>query len=406
MRYIFPLAVVMILILVMAFYDTVAELVWFIGYIVVFSLAGGALITLAFGALSAHERWRKMGLERKRQKYEIIKDGFGMVHLLNLETDIIENLSAYPGTHHNGRWEDPHPAAAAAWFALVGKTRSESPVNLLPATVTTVESQIDLLNVMTQPTQSYAIIAGQQVGKTYQARRIAQHWISAGCKPIAIGPKWDRGEWNGCALFGGEYNFDRVSHGMRIIKKMAEGRHADNSRAHKEHPIQPVFFDDWTAIRAKLPEEAEAFILDATTLYASVNIILYFILHLDTANAWGVGKIGAALKNNFIKLLIEPGYDDEGLIDRRRNTGYILMPGQTMKDKRPVRLFGGTGQPVVLPDLVIQPTSEESDILRHANEGAAYHVISQTVWGEGKIGSYYNRKIDTVLQKYGVEVKK
>lgn len=422
MRHLLSLSIILTIIIIISFYDIIADFIRFTGYIAVVTLAMVALITIIFGAATAVERWRKMRTEReasryeaRRRKYEIIKDGFGMVHLLNLETDIIENLSAFPGTHHNGRWEDPHPAAAAAWFALVGRVRSESPVGLLPAGQQVVsEPQMDLLTVMTQPTQSYAIIAGQQVGKTFQARRIANHWIQNGLKPLVVGPKWDRGEWEGCTLFGGEYNFERVIQGMRIIKKLAEDRHADNRRAHKEHPVQPVFFDDWTAIRAKLPEEAEAFILDATTLYASVNIILYFILHLDTANAWGVGKIGAALKNNFIKLLIEPGYDEGGLIDRRRNSGFILMPGQTMKDKRPVRLFGGTGQEVVLPDLVIQPTDEERRVLEAlrqaqdatANSSVSRKEISEAVWGSGKFGKFYNEKIDRILAKYGLELSK
>jgi len=406
LRYVFLLTVTIAIILIVAFYDIVAEVMWLIGYIFTFSLAGAALITLAFGALTALERWQKMRLERKRQKYEIIKDGFGMVHLLNLETDIIENLSAYPGTHHNGRWEEPHPAAAAAWFALVGKTRSESPVNLLPATTASTEPQIDLLSVMTQPTQSYAIIAGQQVGKTYQARRIAQHWISNGCKPVVIGPKWDKGEWEGCALFGGEYNFEKVSQGMRVIRRLATDRHASPNLSHKQHSIQPVFFDDWTGIRAKLEKDAEDFIIEATTLYASVNIILYFIIHLDTANAWGVGKVGAALHQNFYKLFIEPGMNEAGLIDRSRNAGYLIYPGQSKKDKKRVTLFGGTGGHLLLPDLVIEPKNEESQVLRHIAEGAPYHTISQAVWGEGKIGSYYNRKIDAIVAKYTVEDKK
>jgi hypothetical protein len=150
--------------------------------------------------------------------------------------------------------------------------------------------QLDLLQIMTQPTQSYAIIGGQQVGKTYQAQRLARYWLDNGIKPVVVGPKWDRGEWVGCALFGGGGNFDKVAHGMRIVRKLAEDRHASTA-GHKSHLIQPVFFDDWTSIRAKLGKEAEDFIIDATTLYASVHIVLYFIIHLDTAKAWGVGSI-------------------------------------------------------------------------------------------------------------------
>jgi len=341
----------------------------------------------------------------KSSKYRDYQDGFGMLHLLNLDTNKVENLSTYPGSHHNGTWEEPARTAMMAWFALVSRDKqiNQQVAQQLPAQV---ESSLDLLTIFTQPTQSYAIIAGQQVGKTFQARRIAQHWLSTGCKPVVIGPKWDKGEWEGCALFGGEYNLQQVSRGMGIVKKLAEDRHANKNLSHKQHPIQPVFFDDWTAIRAHLLEESEAFILDATTLYASVNIILYFIIHLDTANAWGVGKVGAALHQNFYKLFIEPGMNEAGLIDRSRNVGYVLYPGQSKKDRKRVALFGGTGSQLLLPDLVIEPKNEESQVLRYIADGAPYHVISQSIWGEGKIGSYYNRKIDAILAKFSVEGKK
>ena len=261
-------------------------------------------------------------------------------------------------------------------------------------------SSLDLLTIFTQPTQSYAIIAGQQVGKTFQARRIAQHWLSTGCKPIAIGPKWDKGEWEGCTLFGGEYNLQQVNRGMQIVKRLAEDRHSDKNLSHKQHPIQPVFFDDWTAIAAELLE-AEEFILKATTLFASVNIILYFMIHLDTANAWGVHKIGAALKNNFVKLLIYPGYDEAGLIDRNRNRGYIIRPGETIKDKKQVSLFSGTGSQLLLPDLVIQPPNGEAQqIIEMIDSGISYKDISESIWGTGKYGKFYNEKIDRILSKY------
>lgn len=262
-------------------------------------------------------------------------------------------------------------------------------------------SNLDLLTIFTQPTQSYAIIAGQQVGKTFQARRIAQYWLDTGCTPVIIGPKWDKGEWEGCTLFGGEYNLQQVNRGMQIVKRLAEDRHSSKELSHKQHSIQPVFFDDWTAIAAELPE-AEDFILKATTLFASVNIILYFMIHLDTANAWGVHKVGAALKNNFVKLLIYPGYNESGLIDRSRNKGYIIRPGETIKDKRQVSLFSGIGTQLLLPDLIIQPTTdnEEQAILDMVKANTPYHTISQTIWGEGKFGQFYNKKIDRIVEKY------
>lgn len=256
--------------------------------------------------------------------------------------------------------------------------------------------QLDLLQIMTQPTQSYAIIGGQQVGKTYQAQRLARYWLDNGIKPVIVGPKWDRGEWGGCELFGGGGNFDKVAQGMRIVRKLRDDRLASPA-GHKSHQIQPVFFDDWTAIRAKLGNDAEDFIIDATTLYASVNMVLYFIIHLDTAQAWGVGRVGAALHQNFIKLFLEPGFNQAGLIDRTKNTGYLCMPGQAKRDKRPVTLFSGNGQAVMLPEPVEELTAEERKVSEMKADGKSRSAIAKQVFGND--GGNQLRKVDGIINQ-------
>lgn len=65
--------------------------------------------------------------------------------------------------------------------------------------------------------------------------------------------------------------------------------------------------------------------------------------------------------------------------------------------------FNNQSKEVLLPDLVIQPNNEDGKILQLISENTPYHVISQTVWGEGKIGSYYNRKIDAILARYNLK---
>lgn len=407
-KYLILFSSIIAVILSLVFHQAILAFLQIIGVIIAATLTGAGLITLVYGWLLAAERLRRERArrqleewEREAKKFRDYQDGFGMVHLLNLESGVVENLSTYPGSHHNGTWEEPPANAMLAWHALVARNKeaTREVVAQLPASVAPPVQPLDLLSVFTQPTQSYAIIAGQQVGKTYQAQRIANHWLQTGFQPVVIGPKWDAGEWNGCQLYGGEYDFGRVAEGMQRIAALAHSRHADKDRTHKEHSIQPVFFDDWTATRAKLPDQAEAFIIDATTLYASVNVILYFIIHLDTANAWGVGRIGAALHQNFIKLRIEPGFDSQGMIDRSKNTGWLIMPGQSHKrDWRRVALFGGMGQQALLPDLIFKASDKVSDkearIIQMIQDGAADSDIAKEVFGKPNLvgGNFYKVK--------------
>jgi len=385
-----------LLFLSVVFYDTIAAILTVGAWVlVIVGVIAAIVASIGLGHLTI-ERMRLATIERKKAQYQTHQDGFGMVHLVNVSTGIVENLSTYPGTHHNGRWEEPHPAAAAAWFALVGKAKSESPANLLAAPQ---KQRLDIMEIMTQPTQSYAIIGGQQVGKTFQARRIANYWLDRDIKPMVIGPKWDHGEWTGCIKVGGKYDYDKVLVGMNAAKKLAESRHANDKLSHKQHPIQPLFFDDWTSIRANLQQDAEAFIIDATTLYASVNIILYFILHLDTANGWGVGKVGAALHQNFIKLFIEPGFNSSGIIDRTKNVGWILMAGQSKKDRQRIPLFTEYGRQPIEPDLIIPPvprTDQQRRIVELYNSGLTDIGAIATQVYNGHGGAQYDRVRDTI----------
>lgn len=349
---------------------------------------------ILFFSLAAKERYltlkanrQKAERESRHSKYKVIQDGFGMSHLLNIDTDIIENLSAFPGTHHNGKWEEPHPAAAAAWHALISKRSTDSPVqHLLPPPVQS--EPIDLLKVMTQPTQSYAILGGQQQGKTYQAQLIAQHWQQQQLEVIVIGPKRDKGEWPGCTYYGDGFNWLNLMEGIERVRSEALKRHQDKVKGHKQNTIMPVFFDDWTNTRAEL-EAAEGLILDATTLYASVNIVLYFILHLDTANAWGVGKVGAALKDNFIKLRIKPHYQG-GMIVREKSKGLLIFPGD--KEKHEVELLRPQYQ-------VLLPSPEERRVIELHQAGLSKSAIARKVYGDD--GGNQLKKVGKILENSG-----
>lgn len=339
--------------------------------------------------------------EAAQNNYLMQSDGYGMLHLINVLTGHSQNLTLDARAYRNGHFEEPHPIELENLRNILASRHAGTAKTILEqSTPQLLPPKLDLLRVFTQPTQSYAIIGGQQVGKTFQAIRVANYWLQSGIKPIVIGPKWDKGEWEGCAKFGGEYNFEKVAQGMQIIKKLAMDRHADTSKSHKQHSIQPVFFDDWTAIRATIKEESENFIIDATTLYASVNIILYFIIHLDTGAAWGVDKVGASLKNNFIKLIVQPGYNSLGEIDRTKNIGWLIMPGQTIKDKQKIDLFSGNGSVLALPDLVIQPSENLAQVERESNdakfvrlvgEGKSRNEAAQQAWGRRYAGDLVER---------------
>lgn len=336
--------------------------------------------------------------QRKAAGFTTQIDGYGMLHLINIINGHTQNLTLDARAYRNGHYEAPTTDEVKTLHTILASRHSTTTQKMIVEGSTTPLNQVvelDLLGIMTQLSQSYATIAGQRVGKSFQNQRIAQHWVGSGINPIVIAPKWDKGEWLNCTLFGGQLNYKRVQQGIGIVKHIAQERH-ESGLAHNQHPILPVFFDDWTDIRKELGEDAEQLIIKASTMYATVNIILYFMLHADTVNAWGVDKIGAALHQNFIKLLIQPGFNEAGMIDRNRNIGWLLMPGQTKKDRRQVRLFSGMGQLLLIPDYVNQPVvtqARDSDAywVELVQSGKSRNEASLEAWGRKYAGDLVSR---------------
>lgn len=362
--------------------------------IIAFSIAGVVVVTSLFFCISIYERYRKIRAERieqeKKANVMVVTSG-NQVYIR--DTD---HRAWWRGAHLDPRiyansketYRQPADREERAWLEF-----HKRPQKVIEGTLgnsTDSKSSPDLLTIFTQPSQSYAIIAGQQVGKTYQAQRIAEYWLRQNLKPIVIGPKRDTGEWTGCTFFGDGYNIGQVRRGLGIVRKLANDRHS-SQLPHKQHKIQPVFIDDWTAIMQELRTDAEEFITKATVLYASVNIILYFIIHLDTAKAWGVNNLGAALKDNFIKLVIEPGYDGSGLINRRCNRGYIIRPGESKRDRQRVKLFDS----VPVSQMVID--DNDNVFKRLVNGGMTRQNASQMAYGKDYAGTSHVRRCKQLL---------
>lgn len=402
-RYVIIATATATLILVIVFYQVIVQALLFIGYTAAALLGLTGLFGLFFGGWYLAERMKMIRAQRRladRESHVMVVTSGNQVFIRDTDHDANWRAAHLdPRFYANGQYSEPTETEARAYAVfhaprLVGASSAQLPE--------TVEAEpLDLLTVFTQPTQSYAIIGGQQTGKTFQARHIANYWVSRGIKPLVIGPKWDKGEWGGCILLGGNGDFNAVTWGITIIRRIVEARHADKGKAHKEHKVLPVFFDDWTPIVDSV-SNARSLVLEATTLYASVNVLLYFILHSDTASAWGVDRKGAALKDNFVKLFIEPAYDTNGLIVRDRTRGYIRFAGEAVD--RPARLFVAPphtlGQASIFtPPAVLGPNEQEQKILTLHAAGKSHAEICKEVWGY-KSGNRYP-EIDAVLAKFG-----
>lgn len=398
--YIFGAITIITLVFCLIFWQQIVNAILIVGTVAAALIGVAGIVGLFFGAWYLREKMktiRAARIEAEKQANVMVVTSGHQVFIR--ETDHNANWRAAhldPRFYANGSYSEPTPTEAHSYKVFHSPRLAQGNTLQLPETIEA--EPLDLLTVFTQPTQSYAIIGGQQSGKTFQARHIANYWIAKGIKPLVIGPKWDKGEWGGCILLGGNGDFQAVADGITIIRRIVETRHANVNKAHKEHRILPVFFDDWTPI-VDAVANARAMVLEATTLYASVNVLLYFILHSDTANAWGVDRKGAALKDNFVKLFITPQYDTNGLIMRHQTRGYIRFAGESVD--RPTKLFAASpitlGQSKVV-NLLMGPNEQEQKILSLHAEGKSHAAICEIVWGYKSSNKY--PEIEAVLNKF------
>lgn len=227
-----------------------------------FACVASFLIAIAGAFIYAgkmfQQRYKSVAYDTKRKKYEIIKDGFGMVHLINLDTDIVENLSTYPGTHHNGIWVEPHPAAAAAWFALVGKARSESPANLLLPASVDAEYQPELLALINQYPHVH-IFGRTGNGKTSLLRTIGHNRIAGGHKVFVLDSNDHPAEWIGLTRIKDEREQDEFINRALSVHRLNSEALADGRAIEADFEQITILSNEWTDI-VKRTEAAAIFI--------------------------------------------------------------------------------------------------------------------------------------------------
>lgn len=261
----------------------------------------------------------------------------------------------------------------------------------LPAT--THQGIIDLLSILDRA-KRVLIHGASEGGKT----TLLQHIASRSQGVIIVDPHYEPGKWPSGRVVGKGRNFDEVVAFLNWLDTELDRRSQRMGEGDKNFQPLTIIIDELATIK----------------LHCGNDAIKPLAMMIMESNKFGF-RLFIGGHSKLVELL-----GLKGMGDIREGLFFVhLYYNQTNQQRRAtIDLGDGQGeQPctfppfanrseVVLPDLVIQPTSEESDILRYANEGAPYHVISQAVWGDGKIGSYYNRKIDAILQRHGVEIKK
>lgn len=170
--YLFGAIAIVTLIICLIFYSEIGTAILTIGYVLagLLALVGG--LGLFFSIWYLIERVKVVRATRIEAEKQ--------AHVLTIITD---NQVFIRDTDHNAYWRaahldhrvyansrstEPTPRETRAWeIHTVSKRITSSQPALLPDSIEA--EPLDLLTVFTQPTQSYAVIGGQQTGKTFHA---------------------------------------------------------------------------------------------------------------------------------------------------------------------------------------------------------------------------------------------
>lgn len=260
--------------------------------------------------------------------------------------------------YSNGHYIEPTQAEIDSWKAIhtkqgyAGLPDSVNPNTrglLLESGETGAHLDIDV--GMCHLGMAYAVIGEQQCGKTYNVDElICKTWLSRNVVPTVIALKSDTQEWDGCQLVGGTGEIATIIEGINAVSQEATRRH-QSKMGHKDHPPLIIILDDWDDIVLEAPRMASRFVQKALTMYASVNIVCYFLLHDDTLPAWGLTGVGASVKNKVVKLVINKGMQADGSPNPKNSTAQIQYPSGEI---RPTSLVGQYHQPEVLERKVVE----------------------------------------------------
>lgn len=314
------------------------------------------------------------------------------------------DLSTHPRDHVAYRWESRR-------LIPVYEPRQA----LLAPPIEAIEAgpaMLDFLTVMTQPRRVFSIIADQQIGKTTLCHYLAEWWMMRGVKPVVIGQKFDTGEYRNCERYGPDTA--SILAGFETIRQEANYRQqlANEGQPFSEMELQPIFLEDFTGMTSIMDRtELERFVAQALTVYAARGLLLYFVAHSRSKEAFGLTRQGASLKDQMTRLEIIAAYDNNGNVDHSRKQTVCSIgsgsepvpvtgiPGYRPNLDRDCRLaLYSLAIPVA--ERVIDP--QEKTILNMYDAGANISTIAAAVYGSK--GGPQNGRVKEVLGKNSIEV--
>lgn len=366
-------------------------------------------LLLLSGFLGWEELLKRRAVRAEKQyqaqasKYLVIQDGFGMAHAINLETDMVENLSTYPGSHHNGVWVEPPVKAELAWHALVSKnkdTTREAMAQLPPI----VESQKDLFTLIDEYPHT-DIWNSTGAGKTSLCRSIGLRRKASGHQVVVLDSSEHPARWAGLERVASlSSQVETITRLFRIHERNSEAL-ASGQAIESDFQQITVISEEWTDIIRELDRQgndiARRFIDEMARKARKTGIHCVFTTQTNLAADLGLDGRYRVIRN-FLQLEMT-NHPERSFICNAVIGGFKLGEWQVpAPPPTPPMLSQGYVAPSLesLPEPeIMRPSLHEQKIMDLYDANNSFNEIARQVFG--KSGGNQTKEIKAILSKYG-----
>lgn len=418
MKYLAPAAALIVLIFVVAFYDEMRVLLLYAGLGLLAFAGVVGVIAAVIGAGMGWEKWGTVRAERKGVEAEtrrkeaeadkaqheagiVVSGGDAWVReiIKYIENGIEQTRTEYArlgGTRLRVNSHDHIPTESERLFAstllTTGQTKMMTSGQILPQ----IAAPVDLLAQLDRA-ERVLVKGASDAGKT----TLLQHVASRSSGVFIIDPHFAPGIWpvKDNRVIGAARNYPAIDTFLLQLLEEVNSRYARRAKGEMNFGQITLIIDEFQSIRAEC-DQAGKILSTLIRESRKVGFRLFIGSHSELVKPLGLEGQGD-IRDGLLIVRLE--------IDQITKQRKVTMDAGHGEQDCYFPPFGQPAQlpaPAAMPDLVIRPTKEEQHLIELIQVGiTSRKQLSESVWGKGKFGKFYNEKIDKILAKYGIVVE-
>ena len=335
MRQLVSFAILVTLIIIIAFYEIIADFIVLIGYILVVTLGAMALITVVYGTLMAVERWRlaRVGrIEAKKNADTLIVANEHGVFIRERDTKAVWlSLHQMPQWRVNGQPQEPTEAELLTFQAFLASRHAQAVTAAPQVPLLTAGGEAaplpDLLPILDRA-QRVLIIGASDSGKTNLLQWVVARRTGS---IIVIDPHAAPGKWPNAKVVGIGSNFAEIEVTLDNLIELMVRRYKEIGQGlvrEGEHPRLTIIIDEWMSIAYQCRNAHDVLVrLLTESRKAAFSVIIGS--HSERVRSLGLDGKGD-LKDGFlfVRLWLESNGDRRATYDNGRGELPCLLPGR------------------------------------------------------------------------------